>query len=90
MLTGRVKWFSEAKGYGFLQAPGVKGDVFVHYSAIDNPGFKTLRDHSAVVFELESGGKGLVALHVKSMDPNDDVAHAKRPAEAHAGGSEVY
>lgn len=55
---GKVKWFNNAKGYGFIEQPDGDGDVFVHYSAIDMQGFKTLDEGTEVEFELIQGPKG--------------------------------
>ena len=54
---GRVKWFNETKGFGFIEQEGGK-DVFVHFSAIQGQGFKTLEEGQAVEFEIEDGQKG--------------------------------
>ena len=56
MLRGKVKWFNESKGYGFIQQDDGK-DVFVHYSAIQDSGFKTLAEGDAVEFEVVQGPK---------------------------------
>lgn len=63
MATGKVKWFDEKKGYGFIEAEGGK-DVFVHYSAIQGSGFKTLKEGDAVSFEITEGAKGKQAGNV--------------------------
>jgi cold shock protein len=63
MLQGKVKWFSDAKGYGFIEVDGRK-DVFVHYSAIQSHGYKTLAEGQEVLFEIEEGLKGPQAAHV--------------------------
>jgi len=63
MARGRVKWFSAQKGYGFIEVDG-SGDVFVHYSAIQMPGFKTLEEGQQVQFELNEGDKGPNASNV--------------------------
>jgi CspA family cold shock protein len=65
-VTGTVKWFNASKGYGFLAREGGP-DVFVHYSAIESDGFRTLQEGQAVEFEVEQGPKGLQAAHVKPM-----------------------
>jgi len=57
VLTGVVKWFSDAKGYGFIAIEGQK-DLFVHYSAINGDGRKTLREGQQVTFEIVEGPKG--------------------------------
>ena len=57
MAEGRVKWFNEQKGYGFIEVDGGP-DIFVHFSAIEGKGFKTLSEGQEVVFEIEKGQKG--------------------------------
>lgn len=61
---GKVKWFNNAKGYGFIEQPEGGGDVFVHYSAIMDSGFKTLDEGQMVEFELVQGPKGQQAENV--------------------------
>lgn len=63
MPTGRVKWFNDAKGYGFIEREG-GGDVFVHFSAIQMDGFKTLQEGQSVNFEIVDGPKGPQAANV--------------------------
>ncbi|MDH5443988.1 MAG: cold-shock protein [Gammaproteobacteria bacterium] len=64
MSNGTVKWFNNAKGYGFI-APAEGGDdVFVHYSAIKSEGYKSLKEGQEVSFETETGPKGLQAMNV--------------------------
>jgi len=63
MTKGRVKWFNDSKGYGFIEQDG-GDDVFVHFSCISMEGFKTLAEGQAVEFELKSGEKGLAASNV--------------------------
>lgn len=58
MPTGRVKWFDEKKGYGFISRDDGGGDVFVHFSAIQMPGFRTLVEGQEVEFEITQGPKG--------------------------------
>ena len=69
MLTGRVKWFNDAKGYGFIEQPDGGEDVFVHFSAIAMDGFKTLAEGEEVEFELKQTDKGLQAANVVRMAP---------------------
>lgn len=64
-LTGTVKWFSKEKGYGFITRDDNQGDVFVHYSAIQQKGFKTLKQGQRVQFEIEEDVKGPRAKNVK-------------------------
>jgi CspA family cold shock protein len=64
MVTGTVKWFNESKGYGFISPEDGGSDVFVHFSAIEGSGFKTLQEGQKVNFEVESGPKGPQAVKV--------------------------
>jgi cold shock protein len=66
MATGKVKWFNESKGYGFI-SPDEGEDVFVHYSAIVGEGFKNLDEGEDVEFNIVQGPKGLQAEEVKSL-----------------------
>lgn len=66
MATGKVKWFNDAKGYGFIEQEGGE-DVFVHFSAIGMEGFKTLAERQEVAFEIETGAKGHHAANVQRV-----------------------
>ncbi|MCB1669019.1 MAG: cold-shock protein [Porticoccaceae bacterium] len=65
-ITGKVKWFDEKKGFGFIEREG-GSDVFVHFRAIVGDGFKTLADGQTVEFEVEDGQKGPQAVNVKPL-----------------------
>lgn len=66
-MGGRVKWFNNAKGYGFIESEGLE-DIFVHYSAISKDGYKTLREGGYVDFKLVETQKGLQAIDVREKD----------------------
>jgi cold shock protein len=66
MARGKVKWFNDAKGYGFIEQEGGE-DVFVHFSAISMDGFKTLTEGQEVEFEIRNGDKGLSAANVQRL-----------------------
>ncbi|KEK24870.1 MULTISPECIES: RNA chaperone/antiterminator CspA [Bacillus] len=62
-VTGQVKWFNNEKGFGFIEVPG-GNDVFVHFSAIETEGFKSLEEGQKVSFEIEDGNRGPQAKNV--------------------------
>ena len=65
METGTVKWFNESKGFGFISPSDGSADVFVHYSAIESGGFRTLNEGQSVSYKVESGPKGPQAAEVR-------------------------
>jgi CspA family cold shock protein len=65
--TGTVKWFIDSKGFGFITRDSGEKDVFVHHSAIDGGGFKSLREGARVEFVVEQGPKGPAAAQVRSV-----------------------
>jgi CspA family cold shock protein len=65
MVNGKVKWFNGSKGYGFITRDDGEADVFVHFSAIQGDGYKSLEEGNAVEFEVTAGQKGPQATNVK-------------------------
>ncbi len=66
MTQGKVKWFNDAKGYGFISREEGSPDIFVHYTQIEGEGFKSLTEGQTVLFELVEGPKGLQAAKVRA------------------------
>jgi CspA family cold shock protein len=66
MQTGTVKWFNESKGFGFIAPQDGSKDVFVHYSAISDSGFRTLAEGQTVTYDVEDGPKGPQATNVQA------------------------
>jgi CspA family cold shock protein len=79
MPSGTVKWFNDAKGFGFIQPDGGGADAFAHFSAIQMEGFKSLKEGQRVDFELIQGAKGLMAANIQA------TSHALTTAESPAG-----
>jgi len=65
MATGKVKWFNDAKGFGFITPDGGGEDLFAHFSAIQGGGFKTLKEGQAVSFDVTTGPKGKQAANIR-------------------------
>ena len=65
MAQGRVKWFNDQKGFGFITVSGEEKDVFVHHSAILGSGFKSLQEDQLVEFDVQQGSKGPQAVNVR-------------------------
>ncbi|HVJ72918.1 MAG TPA: cold-shock protein [Casimicrobiaceae bacterium] len=68
MATGTVKWFNDAKGFGFVTPEDGGKDLFAHFSAIQESGFKTLKEGQRVSFDVVSGPKGLQASNIRSAE----------------------
>jgi cold shock protein len=77
MLAGTVKWFNDAKGFGFIEPEGGGADVFAHFSAVKMDGFRTLKQGSRVTYELVQGPKGSLAQNIQPAD----VSVAERTAD---------
>jgi len=67
MATGTVKWFNDAKGFGFIEPDGGGTDIFAHFSAIAMDGFKTLKQGSRVSFDIQQGPKGQLAQNIQAQ-----------------------
>ncbi|MBU1329417.1 MAG: cold shock domain-containing protein CspD [Gammaproteobacteria bacterium] len=74
MVSGKVKWFNNAKGYGFILADGGDEDLFAHYSAIQMDGYKTLKAGQPVSFDIIQGPKGLHAVNISTVMANGDTS----------------
>lgn len=72
MPRGTVKWFNNAKGFGFILPDDGSGDLFAHYSSIEVEGYRTLKAGQTVTFEVSNGQKGLYASHIKH-EQNQDI-----------------
>lgn len=79
MATGTVKWFNDAKGFGFIEPDQGGGDVFAHFSAIQMDGFRTLKQGARVTYELTVGPKGSLAQNIQPIGA--DVAEDTTPGE---------
>lgn len=67
MATGKVKWFNDQKGFGFISSEADNRDVFVHHSVIEGSGFKTLQENETVEYDAEDGPKGMKAIKVRRL-----------------------
>ena len=72
MASGTVKWFSNAKGYGFILPDEGEEDVFAHFSAIEMDGYKTLKQGQKVQFEINQGPKGLQASNIRALSSESE------------------
>jgi cold shock protein len=71
MPTGTVKWFNDAKGFGFIEPSAGGEDIFAHFSAIQMEGFRTLKQGSKVSYELTNGPKGLLAQNIRPISDEE-------------------
>lgn len=84
MPTGTVKWFNNAKGYGFILPDEGGEDLFAHYSAIQMDGYKTLKAGQVVDFDVTQGDKGLHATNIKSSEATQASTSSAEPAPREA------
>ena len=83
MAVGTVKWFNDAKGFGFIEPEGGGADVFAHFSAVQMEGFRTLKQGSRVSYELVQGPKGDLAQNIRPLQIEDPgTAAATQVSEA--------
>ncbi len=85
MLSGTVKWFNDAKGFGFIEPDGGGADVFAHFSAVQMDGFRTLKQGGRVSYELVQGPKGDMAQNIRALDAA--AAAATTPAASNVTAS---
>lgn len=85
MATGTVKWFNDAKGFGFIQPEAGGEDVFAHFSAIQMEGFRTLKQGGRVSFDVVQGPKGQLAQHIAPLDAPDGAKRAEAPGPQNGG-----
>lgn len=96
MATGKVKWFNNAKGYGFILADQSEGDgtdvggtdLFAHYSAIEMDGYKTLKAGQDVTFDISEGPKGLQATNIRGLGAGTDEIRAEERQAPNSGSED--
>nr|WP_221795474.1 cold shock domain-containing protein CspD [Oceanobacter mangrovi] len=82
MKTGKVKWFNNAKGYGFILADDSEEDLFAHYSTIIMDGYRTLKAGQAVQFETKPSDKGLHAINIRALDEEPVSSESENSQQA--------
>jgi cold shock protein len=88
MPSGIVKWFNDAKGFGFIEPEGGGADVFAHFSAIQMDGFRTLRQGGKVAYDLVQGPKGDLAQNIRDLEP--EQARPRRSSAPAGDGDRPY
>ncbi len=83
MAHGTVKWFNDAKGFGFIEPDQGGGDVFAHFSAIQMDGFRTLKQGSRVTYELVAGPKGMLAQSIQPVGEGEAADAGDALSELH-------
>ena len=82
MPTGTVKWFNETKGYGFIQPDEGGSDAFVHITAVERGGMRTLRENQRITYDLEQDNRGKTsAVNLRSAEETDQSSQSEPPAE---------
>ena len=87
MTLGTVKWFNDAKGFGFIEPEGGGADVFAHFSAVQMEGFRTLKQGGRVSYELVQGPKGSLAQNICPMNAPEPAAEPVAAVSLAAGGA---
>ncbi len=87
MAIGTVKWFNDAKGFGFIEPEGGGADVFAHFSAIQMEGFRTLKQGSQVYYDLVQGPKGDLAQNIRPVEKSEVAPAVLASATAAGDGS---
>ena len=88
MATGKVKWFNNAKGYGFIRPDAGGDDLFVHYSYIEMGGYKSLKAGQVVEYDIREAPKGLHAINIRYEDGDHTPTEASSETQEVAEGSE--
>jgi cold shock protein len=89
MALGTVKWFNDAKGFGFIEPEGGGEDVFAHFSAIQMEGFRTLKQGGKVAYDLVQGPKGQLAQNICPLDASGNPRSSPPQQQAAASGLSV-
>lgn len=85
MASGKVKWFNNAKGYGFVVEDDKSEDLFAHFSAIQMDGYKTLKAGQSVQFDVIQGPKGLHAINIRTQEAAPALSHDATPVASTVG-----